>query len=470
MKTFIRLLVLSLFVLQVARAADDAAQFWPQWRGPLFTGVGPNADPPTQWSETKNVKWKTKLPGEGNSTPIIWADRIFILSAIPTGKQTKINEASGAQPDSTAPPPGPGQRRRGPPGGFRPGGPGGPPGGFGRGRGEAPSQPYQFVVACYNRQTGKLLWQKAAREEVPHEGRQQNNTFASGSPVTDGSLVMAFFGSRGLYCYDMDGNLKWKKDFGKMVTRNGFGEGASPALSGNTLVVPWDHEGDDFIVALDKTTGKELWRKARNEPTGWSTPLPIVFNGKTQVVVNATHKVRSYDLANGAVLWECGGQTDNAIPSPVAADGMVYVTSGFRGSALDAIRLGRSGDLTGTDAIAWHHERDTPYVPSPLLVDGLLYVIANNNAVISCFDAKSGKANFQHERLEGIFGIYASPVAAKDRVYVLGREGTCIVLKKGPKPEVLAKNKLDDHTDASIALVGKELFIRGGQSLYCISQ
>ena len=435
-----------------ANTTSDASQFWPQWRGPLATGVAPLADPPLSWSETEHVKWKVKIPGVGDSTPIVWADRIFILTAIPAGKKSEAKPAEPAAPTPADTTSGDGRKQRG------------------RMNADTPNEAYQFVILCLDRKTGKTLWQKTAREAVPHEGHQQNNTYASASPITDGQLVVAFFGSRGLHCYDMDANLKWSKDFGQMRTKMGFGEGASPALYGNTVVVNWDHEGDDFIVAMDKRTGKELWRTPRDEATGWSTPLVIEHDGKQQVIVNATGKVRSYDLATGKEIWSCGGQTANAIPTPVAAADTVYVTSGFRGNALYAIALGRTGDLTGTDAIRWQHDKNTPYVPSPLLVDDLLYVVANTDARLSCLDAKTGSAHFEGERLEGIFGIYASPVSARDRIYVLGREGTCLVLKKGPKLEILATNKLNDKTDASIALAGNELFVRGRENLYSIGQ
>jgi outer membrane protein assembly factor BamB len=419
-------------------AAGAAAQpnpggelFWPQWRGPLATGEAPNADPPLTWSETNNVKWKTIIPGEGDSTPIVWGDRVFILSAIPTG--TNITLPADSQ---------------------------------------APTQIYQFVVICLDRATGKVLWQRVARQEAPHEGRQESNTYASASPVTDGSLLFAFFGSRGLHCYDFEGNLKWEKDFGKMKTRKTFGEGASPALWGNTLVVNWDQEvGTNFIVALDTATGRELWRAPRDPGMGWSTPLILDRGGRRQVVVNVTSKVRSYDLATGREIWSCAGQTQNAIPSPVASESAVYLTSGFTGNALQAVRLDREGDLTGTDAILWSHPKNTPYVPSPLLTGNYLYIVSNNDAVLSCFDAGSGRVCFEHETLKGGHGVYASPVAAGDRVYVLCRDGACVVLRKGPRPEVLAVNKLDDnHCDASLALTGKDLFLRTGHRLYCISQ
>jgi outer membrane protein assembly factor BamB len=199
--------------------------------------------------------------------------------------------------------------------------------------------------------------------------------------------------------------------------------------------------------------------------------LIVDFKGQKQVIVNATGKIRSYDLATGKELWSCGGQTLNAIPSPVAQGDVVYVTSGFRGNALQAIRLGKTGDLTGTDAIIWSRNKSTPYVPSPLLADNYLYLLSGNDAIISCFDAKTGEPNFERERLDVLRGVYASPVCAGDRIYVLGREGVCTVLKKGPKFEVLAVNKLaDTRSDASIALVEKQLFLRTAHELYCISE
>lgn len=445
-------------ILLTGHAAEiPAVKHWPQWRGPLANGVAPLGDPPLRWSEINNIKWKVKIPGFGTSTPIIWDTRVFILTAIPAGQRDqpkKVEPIEGAA-DGPAAQDGPPPNRRGP---------------RGPSRSEAPVEAYQFAILCLDRATGKTLWQKIAREQVPHEGHHRDHGFASASPITDGRHLFAFFGSRGLYCYDLDGNQKWEKDFGDMQTKNSFGEGSSPALHGNTIVILWDHEGEDFIVALDTNTGKELWRQKRDESTTWSTPLIVEQGGKTQVVVNATSKVRSYDLASGKQLWEGPGLTANAIPSPVYSDGVVYTMSGFRGAALYAIKLDRTGDVTGTDAILWSYTKSTPYVPSPLLTESLLYFVSGNNGILSCFDAKSGKPHYESERLEGIRGIYASPVAAQDRVYVLGREGTALVLKKSPKLEVLATNTLDDHTDASIAIVDRELFIRGHQYLYCIAE
>lgn len=421
-----------------AAAAPAAGKDWPQWRGPLATGVAPGANPPVSWSETSNVKWKLKLPGHGAGTPVIWGNQLFIQTAVPVGP------APAPAPDAGA--------------------------GGGRPRSIKPTQPYRFVLLCLDRRTGKTLWEKVAKEELPHEGHHQDHGFASYSSVTDGKHVYAFFGSRGLYCYDLHGNLKWSKQLGRMQTRAGFGEGSSPALHGNTLVITWDHEGEDFIVALDATNGKELWRQPREEPTTWATPLIVEHNGRAQVVTPGTQRVRSYDLETGKLVWEHAGLTVNVIPSPVSADGMVYLTSGYRGNALIAVRLGREGDLTGTDAVAWSHNRTTPYVPSPLLSGNRLYFFGSNSGILSCWDAKAGKPLIDAERIPALQGVYASPVAAAGRVYLIGRNGAAVVIKDGDQLETLATNKLDDGFDASPAVAGNELFLRGRQYLYCLAE
>lgn len=432
-KSFARSIVFSALV-SLPVLASDAHDNWAQWRGPLATGGSASATPPLEWSESKNVRWKVSVPGSGSSTPIIWDNRVFLLAAIKSAPE----DSSASSPANP--------------------------------RSDTPSDKFQFVVLCLDRDTGKTLWQRTAVETIPHEGHHRDHGFASASPVTDGEHVLAYFGSRGLYCYDMDGNLKWSKDFGDMQTRRGFGEGSSPALFGNTVVVNWDDEKDnDFIVALDKRTGEQLWRTPRSEATGWSTPLILEHGGSAQVVVNAV-TTRAYDLKSGKELWNCTGQTANPIPSPVSDGKMLIAMSGFRGAAIRAIKLGATGNLEGTEAILWKHNKSTPYVPSPLLVDNFLYFVSGNNGMLSCFNAADGSPHFEAERLDGIFGIYASPVAADGRVYVLGREGVCLVLKQGPELEIIARNKLNDKTDSSIALAGKDLFIRGHESLYCIAQ
>jgi outer membrane protein assembly factor BamB len=429
-----------------------------RWRGPEANGTAPGAKPPLTWSETENVKWKVKIPGFGTSTPIILGDKVFVLTAIATGK--KQEPAAVAAP---APEP--------PPAADAPGGPGARRRGGGGMRSETPSEVYQFAVVCLDRTTGKTKWQKVVREQVPHEGHHKDHGFASSSPVTDGEHLYVSFGSRGIYCLDLEGNVKWEKDLGDMATRNSFGEGASPALHGNVLVIPWDHEGDDFVVGLDKKTGKELWRQQRTEPTTWSTPLVVEHEGKPQVILSATERVRSYDLETGKQLWECAGMTTNVIPTPVTGFGMVYAISGFRGAALLAIELGRTGDLTGTDAIKWQHAKGTPYVPSPLLSGDRLYFYSGNNGTLSCFDAKAGKPHFELERINDLLGgVYASPVAADGKVFLLGRDGKAVVIEDSNRLETLATNKLDDRFDASPAIVGNYIFLRGHEYLYCIGK
>ena len=301
-------------------------------------------------------------------------------------------------------------------------------------------------------------------------GRHGTNTWASPSAVTDREVVCASFGSIGLYCYDLDGRLLWEADLGDMRTKMGFGEGASPTLHGDLLIVPWDHQGQSFIAAFDKRTGRERWRTPRDEETSWSTPLVIEGEGGAQVVTSATEAVRGYDAATGELLWWDRGVTENAIPTPVSTDGLVFVTSGYRGSRLAAIDLSRAaGDIRGSDAVVWSVDRDTPYVPSPLLLDGQLYVLKSNSGVLTAYDAATGARRYGPERLRGIRNVYASPVAAGGRLYVTSREGATAVLRAGPQFEVLAVNTLDDGFDASPAIAGDEIYLRGRQFLYAIA-
>lgn len=407
-------------------ASSTAESHWPAWRGPLFTGVSPDAQPPVHFGETQQLKWKIPLPGSGTSTPIVWGGKVFILAAQPAG--------------------------------------GAPTGG-----GENAGAKQQFLVLCYDRATGAELWRRVLREQAPIAGHHKDHGYASASPVTDGQVLIAHFNSYGTYGLDLDGRLLWEVDLGDMQTRNDFGEGSSPALDGDRVVIVWDHEGTDFIVALDKRTGRELWRQPRDEPTGWSTPLIVSHQGRKVVVVNGTNRVRAYDLATGQLLWECAGQTANAIPTPVAHGDVVYVTSGFRGSALQAIQLGRTGELTAENGLLWSRKKNTPYVPSPLLYEGFLYLYSGNNATLSIIEARTGEAPVDAERLEGIYGVYASPAAAAGRVYLAGRDGQVWVLQAGPKIEVLSRTKFNDGFDASPALVGRELFLRGREHLYCLA-
>lgn len=434
----------------------DADKNWPQWRGPTATGAASHGNPPIEWSESKNIRWKVAIPGRGHASPIVWGDRIYIQTAIKTEKKAAGKEQAQAEPQT---------RQEQGRGGRR---------GRGRGRfggGAKPTNIYKFVLMALDRKTGKTIWERTASEQLPHEGGHRDSTQASASPVTDGEHIIAHFGSRGIYCYDMNGELQWSKDLGDMRTRNSFGEGSSPAIHGDTVVITWDHEGDSFIIALDKRTGEQRWKVARDERTTWATPLVIEHDGMAQVVTSATNRIRSYDLATGKLIWECGGMTANVIPSPVSGFGLVYAISGFRGNSLQAIRYADAkGDITNGDAIAWKHDKGTPYVPSPLLYEDKLYFLDNNKAILSCFDAKSGKEHYGQKRIEGVRGVYASPVGAGGHVYITGRDGKTVVLKHGPEFEILATNELDDGFDASPAIVGDELYLRGRKNLYCIAR
>ena len=421
MRIFVRPFVLvtasffSLASVVATREPTPSAEYWPQWRGPLGSGEAPAAKPPLEWGAGRNVSWKVEVPGVGKSSPIVWKDLLVLTTAIPAG----------------------------------------------------PAQ--QFTVLALNRKDGSVRWKRVVRTEPPHEGTHRDGTYASGSALTDGTRIYAFFGSRGLYALDLDGRVLWEKDFGDMRTRLGFGEGSSAALHGNTLVVNWDHEGEDFIAGLDAATGKEKWRKGRDEPTTWTTPHIVMHGGRAQAVVGGTNRVISYDVQTGEQLWQAPGLTANVIPTPVSGNGMLFATSGFRGSALHAIRLSEAkGDVSASPALAWSYDRDTPYVPSPLLYDGALYFLKSNSGILTCLDAASGAVHYT-ERLEAVPNVYASPVAADGRVYVVGRDGTTAVLAAGPRPQLLATNRLDEAMDASPALVGRDIYLRGARHLYRIS-
>lgn len=535
-------------------AGTVTAENWPTWRGPAANGVAPGGNPPTVFSESKNVQWKTKLPGSGSSTPVIWGDQVFIMTAEKTGKKVAAGGESrereqgverSQQPGGERPE-GRGRGEQGSRGGERPrpdgdrssrgrerprpdgerserGGQSGFGGGSfnreefikrfdkdgdgelndaerdtmrdelrqqfsgerggersrrsgrssrgrgGFGGGGKPTEEYRFVLISFDRNTGKENWRRVAATQVPHEGHHRDHGYASGSPVTDGEHIVVSFGSRGLYCYDMKGKLQWKKDFGDMRMRNSFGEGTSPALHGDTVVLLWDHEGDSALYALDKKTGKLKWKNDRNEASGWCTPVVTIHDGVTQVIVNGTRAVRSYQLSDGKLLWQCSGQTSNAIPSIVVDENFAYAMSGFRGAHLAAIRLGGSGDLTDSKSVTWTANRGTPYTPSPLLSNGRIWYLSGNNGILSVRDTKSGKLLVEGERLDGVSGVYASPVSAGGRVYIAGRNGTVSVLKDSAKLEVLATNELDEKFDCSPAIVGNQIFLRGKKNLYCIA-
>ena len=415
-------------------AADQA---WPQWRGPLGTGVSPTAQPPTEWSESKHVRWKTAIPGKGHSSPVVWGDHVFLTTAIPFGEPVKPKFVRPGAHDNLA-----------------------------------TTFNHEFVVLAVSRKTGKILWQKTVHKQIPHEAGHVTASLASASPVTDGKHVFAYFGSYGLYCLDFDGKLIWSKNLGEMHSKHGHGEGTSPALYGNTLIITWDQEEDSSLIALDKRNGKPRWRVPRAEDTSWSTPIVVEHGGKAQVIVPGTNRIRGYDLETGAVIWECSGLSSNIVASPVAAKGVVYAGSSYDTRAMLAIRLdGAKGDISGTKQVVWTRRKGTPYVPSPLLYGDSLYNLQHYQGVLVRLDVKTGEDQGGPFRLDAIDNAYSSPVGAAGRLYITSRDGITQVIEHGERDiKMLAANRLNDRFSASAALVGRDLILRGERFLYCIAQ
>jgi outer membrane protein assembly factor BamB len=417
---------------------DGEGKNWPQWRGPASRAISSTKGLPETWSDRENVNWKVEIPGTGYSQPAVWGNRVFVTTAIPQG--TDLPE---------------GDPRRG-----RGQGPGGPP----------PTIPYKFVLYCLDRVTGKILWEKTARVAQPKEGvNRLKGSYANITPATDGKHVYAYFGSQGLYCYDMNGNLKWERNFGDMHIVFMNGEGSSPVLHDDRLIIVWDQIGESFIIAVDKKTGQTIWRTVRKEERNFTSPVVLQHAGKWLIVVNGANKVRAYDFKTGTELWQAGGQTECVIPNIVYGHGIVFATSGCIGQkAFKAIQLGLTGDLTNTKAIVWSLDTITPYVPSPLVYGDELYLV-DDKGILACYDAKTGRENYGRTRIPGIFAATASLTAADGKVYLLSEEGVMAVVKAGPKFELLHTNKLEgERFLASPALASGTIFLRGEHHLYAI--
>jgi outer membrane protein assembly factor BamB len=441
MRLFVAFIAILSLIPVTARAdefAKEALNNWHQWRGPLANGTSPHGKPPVKWDDKTNIKWKTDLPGLGSSTPIVWGDLVFVLTAIDTGRQAAPGHLPKQDPRF--------EKRTRPPTTY-----------------------HQFVVLAIDRKTGDVRWKQVATEVVPHEGHHPTHNYAAYSPTTDGKYLYASFGSRGVYCYDFDGKLQWKRtDLPRLETRDGWGEGASPVIHGDALILSWDQDGPSCLIVLDARTGRTRWKVDRDEATTWSTPLVVDYQGRTQIVVNATKRVRSYDLADGREIWQCGDLTVNCIPSPARYDDSVICMSGHRGVAALRIGLDSAGDVTGSDKVLWSYKRGTPYVPSPLLTGDRLYFTQSNTALLTCLNARTGTVILDRERLEGLGDLYASPVEAAGRIYITDRQGTTLVIERGDQLKVLSVNRLDEPIDASPAVVGKQLFLLGAKHLYCI--
>ncbi|MEZ6127743.1 MAG: PQQ-binding-like beta-propeller repeat protein [Planctomycetaceae bacterium] len=415
---------------------DQPLQNWHQWRGPFANGTAATtATPPTEWSTDRNVRWTVDVPGQGTGTPIVWGDRVFVLSAKPTDRKAE-NPPQASELSKTVP----------------------------------PDVYYQFIVSCVSRATGEILWQKIAIEEVPHEGHHPTHTYAGGSPTTDGQRLYASFGSRGIFAYSLDGDLLWKTDLGDMRTRYGWGEAVTPVIQDDSLIINWDQEEGSFITCLNAATGEPRWKTARpTEVTSWNTPLVTSFGDDHLVVVNGTGKVRAYMLSSGREVWACGGQTVNAIPSPVRFRDNVIAMSGYRGAMAASIPLDSSGDVTGSKSLTWQYHSGTPYVPSPLLHKDRLFFTGGNGNILTVLDAATGQPIREASRLSSARNFYASPVFANGHIYFLDRNGTCVVLS-ADSLDVVAVNQLNDATDASPVAVDQQLFLRSWTRLYCIAK
>ncbi|HEV3468971.1 MAG TPA: PQQ-binding-like beta-propeller repeat protein [Pyrinomonadaceae bacterium] len=444
----ISLALAACFAAALVFAGSSAARFadtnWPQWRGPDGAGVSPEKNLPEEWSETKNVRWKTPIPGKGHSSPIVWGKRVFLTTAVegpvmPGAKAVthKIEGQDWKHPDSV------GADRR-----------------------------HTFKVLALDRDTGKILWEQTAWEGTPYDDRHRKSSYAASTPATDGKSVFAFFGAEGLYAFDAaSGKLQWRADLGKLGTV-GMGTGTSPVLYDKLVIIQADEEEgkNSFIAALDKKTGKEVWRTPRKVQVSWATPILVDTGKRTELVTSGAESVVAYDPATGKELWRSKGVESNAIPSPVATTShdMVIVSAGFPAKIAYAIRLGASGELKESD-IAWKYAKGTAYVPSPILYGDYLYLITDKG-VMTCLDAKTGEVKYEGGRVPVPATFTASPVAFDGKILLTSEDGDTFFIKAGPKHEVLRTNSLGEPVYASPAIASGNIFIRGEKHLYAIGK
>ncbi len=463
--------------------AQTTADSWPQWRGPTVDGIADSAaNPPTHWDTSNHVLWKLQVPGRGNSTPVVSGDHLVLLTAINVESNVdRGGETSSARDRRSS-------ESRNEQGSDRPAGRRGPPredrrfpppdrpppgdlaqrdGNLRRGGPDA-SPLQQLAVVCVDRHKGEILWQTVVTEVQPHERLHTTNTYASASAIIDGDRIYASFGSFGLYALNLKGEVLWQTDLGRMQTRNEFGEGSSPALHQDWLIVPWDHEGESRLVAIDTADGQIRWQVDRDEPSGWATPLIVEQDGRWQVVMHGTHRVRSYRLEDGELLWECGGQATNPIATPLRYRSQVVCTTGHRGYATAAIALTSQGDVTDRLSDGWLRTNIGSYIASPIIYQDRLYVTKGRDAILHVLDLETGEDVSPPMRLVGLDVLYASPVAAAGRLYFSARNGNTLVLEAGDQPKIVATNPLEEPIDASPVIIGNRIYLRGESHLFCI--
>jgi outer membrane protein assembly factor BamB len=430
-------LTAGIFIASLSFLANTAsAGNWPQWRGPDGSGISNEKNLPSEWSPTKNIKWKTAIEGRAHSSPIVWGNRVFLTTAIegpvvPGAKAVKHMDGDKeyVHPDSV------GADRK-----------------------------HTFKVLCLDRDTGKIVWESTAWEGTPYDNRHRKGSYAASTPATDGKMVYAFFGTEGLYAYDFKGKLAWKAQLGNLATV-GMGTGTSPILFDNLIILQCDEESGaaSFIVALDKKAGKEVWRTSRKVQVSWSTPLLAHTSTRAELIASGTEAVVAYDPATGKELWHHKGVESNAIPSPVANNEMVFLVAGFPTKIAMAIRLGQSG----TPGEVWTYAKGTAYVPSPILYGDYLY-LTTDRGILTCLDARTGEVKYEGGRIPIPATFTASPVAFEGKILMTSEDGDTFMVKAGPKHEILGTNSVGEPVYASPAIADGRIFIRGERNLYCI--
>jgi outer membrane protein assembly factor BamB len=424
---------------------DSVSSFasWPAFRGGSAAGVVDRSGLPERWSTTSNVVWSTDIPGRGWSSPVVWGDRIFLTSVINEGKDETPTKGLY----------------------------------FGGNRLAPPASTHRWMVYCLEWKTGKVLWEKQVHRGKPESPHHLKNTYASETPVTDGERVYAYFGNLGLFCFDVRGQELWSKKWGVFPTAFGWGTAASPVLYNDRIYIVNDNDKHSFLTALDKHTGREIWKVDRDEKSNWATPFVWENEERTEIVTCGQKKVRSYDL-DGRLLWELGNMSSIVIPTPVAGHRLLYVSSGYVLADLQpiyAIRPGATGDITlqkgetSNPLVAWSHPKGGPYNPSPILYGDYLYVLLDRG-MLSCYDARTGKEIYSKERVGRGAPFTASPWAYDGKIFCLSEDGDTFVIQAGPRFKLLGKNSLNEMCMATPAIAHGSLLIRSLSKLYRIEQ
>jgi outer membrane protein assembly factor BamB len=435
---------LSVWIIHQPSVGNAAADTnWAQWRGPDSQGVSLEKNLPIEWSDTKNVLWKTAIPGQGFSQPIIWGKKVFLTTAVETGAApTEHKPVTHMLGDKE----------------FK------HPDWYGS------DKLHSFKVLCLDRDSGKMLWEKTAYEGTVYDHRHRRGTYAAPTPVTDGKYVYTYFGSEGMYCYDFNGKLIWKKSLGGIGTM-GMGVGTSPVLYDKVVILLCDQEfdgRDSFLVALDKKTGKEAWRVKREVGVSWATPVIVKTKQRDELITSGNEFIVSYDPKSGKEWWRADGLKSHAIATPVVKGDLVIVSSGFPSKVIKAIRLGGSGKIDGTDKIVWTYNKGTSYVPSPILYGEYVYLMSDAG-ILTCLEAETGKLVYEGGRVPVATKFYgASPVAFDGKILLTCDDGDTFVIKAGPKHEVIGTNNIGEPSRTSIAIADGRLFIRGEKHLFCI--